>query len=284
MVKEDNKTLVSVIIPSYNCGKFLFEAYESVLKQTYRDIEIIIVDDNSTDPESSEILTSIEKQGKARVFYLDKNHGVAYVRNLAIKNSKGKYILPLDCDDKIHEQYLEKATSILEKNDEIKIVYPDVIIFGKYDDFWNLPDFDLKKLLIKNYIHNSSVFRKSDFDKTNGYDEELKGLEDWDLWISILETTRGKAFHLPEKLFYYRIRENSRQQNLNRNPEDLEHIRKQIVYKHLKFYSEILGDPRVLYIENQKLKQKIARIENSFRYKLINAIFKPYDLVKKLLR
>ena len=285
MVKTaTNKTLVSVIIPSYNCRKFLLEAYESVLKQTYQNIEIIIVDDNSSDPESLEILRAIEKQGRARIFYLEKNHGVAYARNFAIKNSKGKYVLPLDCDDKIHEEYLEKAVNILDKNEEIKIVYPDVIIFGKYDDIWNLPGFDLKKLLIKNYIHNSSVFRKSDFARTNGYDERLEGLEDWDFWISILETTNGKALHLPEKLFYYRIRENSRQQNLNKNPQVLENIRKQIVYKHLKFYCEILGEPRNLYLENLNLKQKIARIENSFRYKLINSIFKPYDLVKKLLQ
>lgn len=195
---------VSIIIPCYNQGKYVAEAINSALRQTFKDIEIVCVNDGSTD-NSVEIIKSFENKYKNFIFLNnEENRGVIYSRNFAIKNCNGTYILPLDADDIIEPTYVEKAVKILDNNPNIGIVYCKAKIFGNYDKYWNLKPFNKSDILYENCIFCSAIFRKSDFIKIGGYNNNMKyGCEDYDLWLSFIEQ-RLEVFQINEILFSYR--------------------------------------------------------------------------------
>lgn len=195
---------VSIIIPCYNQGKYVAEAINSALRQTFKDIEIVCVNDGSTD-NSVEIIKSFENKYKNFIFLNnEENRGVIYSRNFAIKNCNGTYILPLDADDIIEPTYVEKAVKILDNNPNIGIVYCKAKIFGNYDKYWNLKPFNKSDILYENCIFCSALFRKSDFIKIGGYNNNMKySCEDYDLWLSFIEQGL-EVFQINEILFSYR--------------------------------------------------------------------------------
>lgn len=195
---------VSIIIPCYNQGKYVAEAINSALRQTFNDIEIVCVNDGSTD-NSVEIIKLFENKYKNFIFLNnEENRGVIYSRNFAIKNCNGTYILPLDADDIIEPTYVEKAVKILDNNPNIGIVYCKAKIFGNYDKYWNLKPFNKSDILYENCIFCSALFRKSDFIKIGGYNNNMKyGCEDYDLWLSFIEQGL-EVFQINEILFSYR--------------------------------------------------------------------------------
>jgi glycosyltransferase involved in cell wall biosynthesis len=172
--------IVSVIIPAYNSAKYIEETVASVLASTYPHIEIIITNDGSTDTTTEVIEQIIAKHPEIRAFY-QTNKGVSATRNFCISQASGKYILPLDADDLISADYIEKAVTVLSKNEHIKVVYGKAAFFGDRNGDWNLPEFNIHLLARKNLIYVSALFRKSDFDKTTGFCTQMPSLEDWDL-------------------------------------------------------------------------------------------------------
>ena len=199
---------VSIIIPCYNQEKFVSEAIESALNQTYKNVEIVIVNDASKD-NSSEVIKEYAQKHRNILFFDEKeNRGVVKSRNLAIEASSGDYILPVDADDKIDPTFCEKAVKILDSDDDIKIVYSRVQLFGTRNKEFKLEAFNPNRIIFNNCIPNTAMYRKSDFMAVGGYKEYMKeGLEDWDLWLSILEITQNKgkcAYKINEKLLLYR--------------------------------------------------------------------------------
>jgi len=194
---------VSVIIPCYNQGQFLDEAVNSVLSQTYQDFEIIIVNDGSTDDFTTDILKKYSKP-KTQVIQTD-NQGLASARNNGIAVAKGRYILPLDADDKIGKKYLEEAVKVLDGNPGIGIVYCKAKTFGAFEEMWELPEYSLEKMLIDNIIFCSAFFRRKDWEEIGGYDSGMVyGWEDYDFWLSLIE--KGVlVYRIPKVLFYYRV-------------------------------------------------------------------------------
>lgn len=268
---------VSVIIPCYNQGKYIDEAVNSVLNQTFQDFEIIIVNDGSTDKFTNEILKNYNKS-KTKVFTTE-NKGVSAARNLAIQKSLGEFILPLDADDKIEKSFLEKALKIIEHNDNIKIVYSDIKLFGEEKGSQILPDFNSELFFTQNIIPVSGLFRLADYKKTAGYDENIKkGLEDWEFWISMLKTG-GDVYKINEPLLLYRQYETSRQHCLDKDKKEKQKIRRYIENKHLKFFTKKYGSILLLATENQKLLQKIQRLENSKAFKLGRIILSPVKFI-----
>lgn len=224
---------VSVIIPCYNLGHYLDEAVESVLSQTYKDFEIVIVNDGSTDKYTNKKIKDY-KQPKTKVINTE-NLGPAVARNTGIKNSSGMYILPLDADDKIGSTYLEKAVEVLDKNLNIGIVYCEAELFGEVAGKWEQPEYSFPKILLKNMIFCTGFFRRSDFEKTNGYNPNLiYGREDHDFWLSIIELGK-EVFRIPEVLFFYRQRSGSRDK-LSR--EQIIHCYCKFFENHHKLYSD----------------------------------------------
>lgn len=275
--------LVSVIIPCYNQSHFLNDAFQSVLAQTCVNWECIIVNDGSTDA-TEEVATSLCKQDH-RLQYLSKeNGGVSSARNAGIAKASGKYILALDADDKIHPSYLANALEAFEKDKQLFVVYAEAEYFGGRTGQWALPKYSYKALLLNNLIYCSAIFRKSDFEKAGGYDEQLKdGWEDWELWIRLLYNAK-KVFKLPQVGFYYRQKEGSMLHLLIRNDEKWEKTEKYIFKKHHQIYQEYFGGMIANLRKIKKLETELTNIKVSMGYKVstrIITLFGPFINVIK---
>ena len=231
---------VSVIIPCYNQSEYLHEAVMSVINSTYQNVEIIVINDGSTDVTHLD-MTNLLKDYENVKLINQENSGVCIARNNGIELCNGDYILPLDADDKIESTYIEKAVKILEDNSDIGIVYCEVETFGKMGgQHLKLKEAVLKNMLIQNRIFSSAIFRKSLFYDAGGYKPEMEnGCEDWDLWLSIIE--RGaKVYKIPQTLFYYRKSENIRTAHALK-PLNYLQIRLKVVNFHKKLYDKFGG-------------------------------------------
>ncbi len=203
---------VSVVIPCFNHGEFLLETLDSLQAQTFTDYEILVVNDGSTDTATISLLQSLNR-AMTRVFHTS-NMGVSAARNRGIAEAKGEYILPLDADDKIGSNYLELAVNVLETRPEVAIVYCERVLFGEREGVDSLPVYDPRALLIDNCIYPAALFRKADWKTVGGYSEKMVyGWEDWDFWISLSELNK-QVVKIPEPLFFYRVRSNSRDHSL----------------------------------------------------------------------
>ncbi len=201
--------LVSVIIPSYNHGQYLREVVESVEKAGYPNTEIIILDDGSTEPSSLEEARKFQQAGYQVIF--QENRGVAATRNHGIRFAKGKYVIPLDADNRVLAPYFFKGVEILENNPDCGVVFGDAIVFGQKQAIWPNSPVRLDQILFENFIDNCTIIRKSAWEKVGGYDEKapFNTWEDWYLWLDFLDA--GYSFiHLPEFCFEYRYLENSK--------------------------------------------------------------------------
>ncbi len=209
---SDSPPIVSVIMPCFNHGQFIEEAIESVIAQTFTTVEIIIVNDGSTDAETVRLLKHYQ-QPNVSVIHTE-NRGPSAARNVGIQQAKGQYILPVDADDRIAPTYLEKAVPILESHPEVGIVYAQAELFGAKMGSFDLPPYQFPDILLGNMIFNSSLYRKADWEKVGGYNENMVwGWEDYDFWLSILELGRG-VFHIPQVLYFHREVANSRSEQM----------------------------------------------------------------------
>lgn len=199
-----SKPKISVIIPCYNQGLYLWDAINSVLDSDYENFEIIVVNDGSTDPDTVKIISEISHP-KIKILN-QTNQGVPSARNNGIKMASGDYILPLDADDKIHKTYLGKAVEILDNNSEIGLVYSNFKTFQNENRLYCPVDYNAfpKKILANTSMTASAIFRAKDFYRVGGYKDEMRdGPEDWEFWISLYET--GVKWHkIQEALFFYR--------------------------------------------------------------------------------
>ena len=138
---DSDMPLVSVVIPCYNQASFLKETIESVLKSTYPKIEIIIVNDGSTDHSLQVALKAASTHQQIDVID-QENSEVAAARNNGIQKAKGELILPLDGDDLIAEDYIEKSVEQFQKDPEVKVVYAQAVKFNEHGTKpWNLKKF-----------------------------------------------------------------------------------------------------------------------------------------------
>jgi len=201
---------VSVIIPCYNQAHFLPEAVESVVNQTFTDWECIIVNDGSRD-DTTQVAESLIRKYTGRQISLvnQTNQGLSYARNAGIKVSKGKYILPLDADDLIHPEMLQKTVSLLKTQPEIAIAYTDVKHFGSANRIICAGEYDFKRLCLQNHLNYCSLYRREAWESASGYNPNMVwGYEDWDFWVSCGEKGYyGKR--ISEPLFMYRVKETS---------------------------------------------------------------------------
>jgi glycosyltransferase involved in cell wall biosynthesis/peptidoglycan/xylan/chitin deacetylase (PgdA/CDA1 family) len=271
---------ISVIIPCFNQGATLAEAVDSILNQTFTDLEIVIVNDGSTDPATNSLLETYHRP-KTRVI-TTANRGLAEARNTAIRNSRGKYILPLDADDRFRPEYLALAVPILENNAEVLIVYCAAERFGEECGLVELPPFSRKTMLFRNAIFCSALFRRSDYDETRGYRSNVRAYEDWDLWLSLLEIRpAGSVVKIPEALFNYRIRTNCMIRSLTES--EIRVSRRNLFLNHIALYEEYGIDPIALYSADQELEKECVQLENeyleirnSLEYRIGSFILKPF--------
>src|SRR5690606_4629099 len=148
--------------------------------------EVIVVDDGSSDVLTQQLFAQLEKENSFKIIR-QKNQGLCSARNNGIRAASGKYILPVDSDDKIAVELISRAVDILEKQPAYDVVYSDGVYFGAQNGPWVVGEFNLQRLMLWNYMHVSAVFRYAAWERCGGYDTSLNylGFEDWDLWLSI---------------------------------------------------------------------------------------------------
>ena len=232
--------MVSIIVPCYNHAGFLEETISSVLSSSYKDIEIIIVDDGSTD-DSRIVGENLALKHVNVSYYYQNNSGPSAARNLGISKSHGKYILPLDADDLINKDYIEKAVDIFEVSPDVKVVYAEAKKFGAVNKPWKLKPYSPYNLAKDNMIYVSALYRKDDWAQIGGYTEnKILVREDWEFWIKMLKNG-GKVIKLPMIGFYYRIQENSRRKSMSkeRKAKEIDYLNQH----HADFFKKQLGGP-----------------------------------------
>lgn len=206
------KPLVSVIIPCYNYGRFVEGAIESVLAQTFQRIELIVIDDGSTDELTREVLRNLSYE-KTKVFHQD-NQGLAQTRNNGAAMAAGKYICYVDADDLIEPTYLEMTLYLLESDEGLGSCYSWVQCFGDADSVWKTQDLDPFFLRQYTTAPSHSVIRKEAWERVkeqngSGFLTKYNGyFEDWVFWIDMVQCGyRGKV--IPEPLIRYRVHKDS---------------------------------------------------------------------------
>jgi glycosyltransferase involved in cell wall biosynthesis len=260
---------VSIIVPCYNLSQYLAETLDSVSEQTYMNWECIIINDGSIDNTEEIALAYLEKDNRFKYIF-QENQGVSSARNNGIKLSSGLYILPLDADDLIAPNYIKEAVEILEKDNDIKIVYSNFKNFGG-DYGIEIPKFTMKKLLLENMIFCSAIFRRIDFDAVGGYNEKMVyGIEDWDLWLSLM-SHGGKVYKIPKVYFFYRIRESSRQRSISEDKYKL--LKNQLYLNHQELYFQFFNNPIDLY-------KKYYNVRNFYFRKSLNFFLRKYKIIK----
>ena len=202
ILKINNKIpLVSVVIPIYNYGVQFEKTLCSVFDSTYKNLEIIIVDDGSDDEYVKLKLESLEGHPNIKIIK-QINSGPSSARNNGINNSNGEFILPLDADDMIYPDYIQSCVNILKNNKNISPVYCDTHHIGQTQGVEQRPEWSMDRLIQGPFIVNCSMFHKKAFDDCEGYDDSLKGWEDYDLWIRMGQKGYvGKR--IPKPLFIY---------------------------------------------------------------------------------
>ncbi len=254
---------VSIIVTCYNKGKHLLETLSSIRSQNYTSFETIIIDDCSTDPKTIDILKNQTQKGET-IVYLKKNIGVCEARNIGISRAQGDYILFVDGDDKISENYLQDTVPILKKQPSITVVTSEVELFGYKNGKMILLEPTIANMLAQNCLTVSSIFRKSFLDQSIKFNTNMNvGLEDWDFWLSILEKG-GKIYKVPRVLFYYRISNKSR--NVL-STEKLKKLRKQVYLNHPELFSKYMLDPTLSF--------EYFMIKDSAEYKVGQLILNP---------
>jgi glycosyltransferase involved in cell wall biosynthesis len=206
--------LVSVVMAVYNAECYLEEAIKSILNQTYKNLELIIVNDGSTD-RSYGILESI-KDTRVKIIHQEKNQGAAYCLNLGVKYANGSWIAIHDADDLSMPNRIEEQVKYVLEHPEIASVGTFIkCIHGKEEISQDIlaweaeghcaaSDYLFENRFFANYIcHGSSMFSKAVFEKIGGYNPEYKIAYDYDLWMRMMEIS--PIHKLPKVLYQYRI-------------------------------------------------------------------------------
>ena len=212
----DETPLVSVIIPSYNSRPWIGKALDSLFEQTYTNLEIIVVDDGSTD--DTRVYLEENYSGKINYFY-QPNTGVSNARNNGLRHATGWLIQFLDADDWLLPRKIERQVTYLKQNPELGVVYssfwsayddaPDKLYSPEESGYVIIPGHIITRQLKHSTtaIH-SALVRRECFELVPTFSENLKGYEDWEFWLK-LGAADIEFGYMDEKLVVYRLRRNS---------------------------------------------------------------------------
>ena len=207
--------LVSVIVPAYDVTDFIGEALDSVLAQTFTDYEIIVVNDGSPDTEALERALA---PYLSRIVYLKQaNRGVSAARNTAINAARGSLLAFLDGDDVWLPNYLEVQVALILADPAIDVLYPNVLMFGGSsedgEEFMTIcpskGEVTFERLLLQECnVSNCSIARRETLVRAGLFDESLRSVEDFDLWLRVIKAGGRIKYH-DKVLARYRRRNDS---------------------------------------------------------------------------
>ena len=225
--------LVSIVIPTFNYGRFLGEAIESALHQTYSPVEIIVMDDGSTD-NTPDVVASYG----TRIRYIkNRNQGVYATRQASLEHVRGEYFLNLDADNRLHPACIAKTVACLQAIHDSHCVfaYTQHQHFCDTEGCTRFPAYDLTLLKTRNYIDMGALI-KTDIVRRFGFDPAFNtGYGDYDFFLTLAEN----GFHgvlLDEPLLDYRVHGSSITQSVNKSYQQVEII-KRLLHKHRVLYS-----------------------------------------------
>lgn len=198
--------LVTVFIPVFNCEMYIKESLESILNQTYKNLEILIVDDGSTDNTIN--IINQYKDDRIKIIKNKKNMGIPYTRNVGLKSAKGKYLAIMDADDISLDSRIMKQVQFLEEHEDIDVVGSNYEIFGcgikRVQKHLINPEEIKAGLIFFNQIGNPTTMIRMKTLKDNNinYDLECFVAQDYNMWIQISKV--GNISIIPEVLLKYR--------------------------------------------------------------------------------
>lgn len=190
---NESGSLVSIIIPAWNHGRELMECLKSIETQTYRSLEIVVVDDASTD-ETQTLLAAYRSSLPFKTIRLEMNRGAAAARNEGARLASGEYLLFVDADAALRPDAIQRMAETLEARPDASFSYSS-FRFGWKKFKSRL--FDAAELRRRPYIHTTALVRRTAFP---GFDESLKKFQDWDLWLTVAERG-GTGVWIHEVLF-----------------------------------------------------------------------------------
>ena len=254
---------ISIVMPAYNAEKYLTDAVDSVLAQTFADWELSIVNDGSTDKTLAIARAYAAADNRIRVID-QKNAGTVAAKNAAIAAASGQYIFPLDSDDKIAPECLERLYNKI-KSGKYAVVCPDGRTFGHSDAHINFPQATRANMYRRHTgIHNSSLYEKKYWEKYGGYDMLFAdGLEDLDFWLNFLDDGQ-KITRISGDLFFYRMKpgDESRRLQCRQSHAGLWKIMED-KHPNMKFYKKwgpLFGLPKFFYQNSTELSTGIQKI------------------------
>ena len=199
--------LISIIIPVYNANpKVLKECINSVLNQSYKNFEICISDDNSSNKDTIKVLKSFEKNCKIKVKYREKNGMISKCMNSALELANGDYIGFLDNDDVLDKDALYYMVEEINRNNDIDFLYSDEDKIDEHNEYCEphfKPDWSPDTLLSLNYICHFVLIRKKILDVVGNFRSEFDGAQDYDLFLRVTEVT-SNICHIPKILYHWR--------------------------------------------------------------------------------
>jgi len=229
--------MISVVMSVYNAEKYLDEAIQSILHQSYKDFEFIIINDGSTD-RSLEIIKKYQNKDKRIILITRENKGLIFSLNEGIKKSKGKYIARMDADDISLPERFQSQIKLLESNNEIGVCGTAIIGFSddmkKNISYYSENNKELKTELLFSsvFAHPTVMMRRKLFKKFNlKYEEKYKNAEDFGLWVQMSEYT--KFSNIKDPLLKYRILDDSITRLADKYIEDRYKIIKSIFQNYL---------------------------------------------------
>jgi len=194
--------LVSVIVPAYDVAEFIAEALDSVLAQTFDDYEIIVINDGSPDTEALE--RALAPYLSRIVYIKQENGGVSAARNTGIKAARGSLIAFLDADDTWLPNYLEVQVARIQADPSIDVLYPNVMMFGDAseagEEFMTAcpssGDVTFERLISQECnVSNCSIARRETLIRAGLFDESLRSVEDFDLWLRVVKNGGRIVYH-----------------------------------------------------------------------------------------
>ena len=226
----ESTPVVSVIMTVYNGEKYLAEAIESILSQTFADFELLIVDDGSTDGSAHKIQAFAERDERVRFVQLERNMGMADARNNGIAAAAGEYIAIMDCDDVSLPERLERQVAFFRANPDIGGIGAAARVMN-HDLTTQLYSFEshqqhalitLEMFLSYMFKHSTVMFRRDFLTTVGGYERGRRICDDLELWPRLLRETGIRFAALPDCLLLYRRHEQAKfsQEHDGDHPEE----------------------------------------------------------------
>jgi len=282
---EDLKPIITVVMPVYNAALYLKEAVDSILNQTFKDFELLFINDGSTD-NSLQIIKSYDDK-RIKLVNNEVNCGIIKTRNKGLALSTGKYIAMMDADDISLPTRLEKQVKYLEQNKDVAVLATKLVLMnenGEEQGYWP-EDFKTttvsqinNNLPVSNCIGQPTVMMRADIVKSIGYNNAFLHNEDWGLWLNII----SKGFviaKLNEVLLKYRIHSTSTTVNANTKGVEKKIIRFKYTYLIQKFFKLKRTDYGVL----SSFFNDITKYFIPTTYKVITKLYKvnPLKLIQQ---